>query len=74
MSLADSLATLEESLSSVQDDLTIEVEVTLKVNDDIPAGYVEDTRVSCTNGIRASKVIAASNGIATKTIRIYIPD
>lgn len=72
MDIAPDLKPLEDAIRSLAIDAKVEIDVTLKIHDDVPAEYVESTVTD--GGTYFRKVIDAQNGIVTKSVRIFIPD
>ncbi len=66
------LTKLEAAINEFLPEEKVEVEVTLKIHDDVPAGYVEDDVAS--EGTYYKKIVDARGGTVTKSIRIFIPD
>jgi len=74
MTLTDQLRQLEEAMRAFPNEADVEVDVTLKINDDIPRGFVDEPTTVSSCYERYHKVLDAEGGVVRKIIRLSIPD
>jgi hypothetical protein len=72
--MLEALAKIEEAMLALSPEIRVEVNIRLKIHDDVPADFVEQSTTVMSDSTDYRKVVQAFDGMVHKEITLSIPD